>query len=1337
MWLNNGLKNEFVMSSISQDFIKKLQKERTDYNHASQVRMQAKSLLQLSVGIYTEPERFVYELLQNAVDAFADTEGETLNIRIKVENDRFVFMHNGKPFDSKDVEGICDVGNGTKSKDCKKIGYKGIGFKSVFMPSVNHVAIISGHFCFEFDKQKALDLMPKFPSGEGTLDPDDVPWQVIPIYAPQLQNLSNSEFNVVTIVYTEEANVIATRIESLFSDLRFLLFLSGNNVKINFERDGQHVFTVGKEQHVGSNSTIQEVTLYKDGNPQSSWMLFSKDVPVPAEIKTTIERDFNTPDKLKGAEKVEISFAVQINGEKVIPLKNTSVFTFLPTSYRALHQPFLINSNFITDAGRQQLHQESEWNKLIFGKIPELYLNFVSKFSSKYTNYTEVLPTIYPDNDTLVSVYRRALQDALDNVAFIPNRNGNRLLKLGEVIVDRTGLSLSVFPIKRLLLYLNSINTKQFSIDSFVDNDMIANYVHDKVTIVNSKDLINILCEPNIIDNLSASDDIELIKYLHNYCNNLNDPFEKSSFEEELKHCPFLKDENDNWDCPLNIYLPSDFKESNNQAESVKFINKTVLDSIKENVNTYSWLKDNMGIKELDNTEFVKYIFDHPEFVTIDNAIDVGAFLFNVWLNFPKLIEDNPNNGTFKLLTKSGTLKTASELFLSEDYDPKIKLDKLVDDDMLPSLDYRKFGDFFKVKMFLLVIGANEDIALKELSLDVSNISDRFDSAFFTKVVETSKKWGNTAYVGFKINGQYPFWPRNINFYSYPLLEYSKSHSLSKVLFNRILSRPIHTMNDEDVHDVIVNGSCGFWSFSKNLDFLAQADAECPINYLEWVIANCPVLPTSLGDCRIANEIFAYSESAYFIAGKYLPVLDANEIIIHDSWRQKLPLKQALSTQDLLTVLEKISEDKESDNEDLFERVSAIYRELIDRGLQCSSVLKTWANGHKLLSKSGEFFPPSDLTFITVDGFKSKQKVYCEKIGRDVRDKLMQLLKTFGVQVITPNDITTDFTNPVEDDELRTCLLNKLQYFATLQDNDNSNFEDKKGTLKAKILSTRFYKCDNILLAYGDANDSISKSTFYSGSDFYYTGKVSPAHLEPLLSPLCTHLNLGSSNGSKMMVILITDDHQSLVDYLADCGCDVSNLVPFESSTDTQELNLSFEDGTVINRGNVDPDNQREINKAARIHVKPYLAAHGYDVSMWNPETSSSDLIGVIKDPQGSPINVVIRSAKRHYIHLSASSFETLMSNPNNLLIVESYMGNIQSVTFEELFGNDSNVNLIFDARYTSIEYFKALGTIFKYVKNTDFVVKNPNYSTNDEIRGFGLDVKNEGTIIPVNTEEI
>ena len=260
-----------------------------------------------------------------------------------------------------------------------------------------------------------------------------------------------------------------------------------------------------------------------------------------------------------------------------------------------------------------------------------------------------------------------------------------------------------------------------------------------------------------------------------------------------------------------------------------------------------------------------------------------------------------------------------------------------------------------------------------------------------------------------------------------------------------------------------------------------------------------------------------------------------------------------------------------------------------------------------------------------------------------------------------------------------------------------------------------------------------------------------PSELKPLFVMLDAvdkgiYETLGLYDGEEIVgySCLVKLGNDYLVDYLADCGYNVSKLI--EPSVEltvkkggisgSQEITLPTEDVDVRELGNVETEKQKEINKEARIKTKPYLAAHGYDVSQWIPETSLSDLVGVIKDPDGNPINVVIRSAKQRYIYLSASSFEILMSNPNNLLIVENNQG-IRPVTFEELFGNDSNVNLVFDARHTPREYFQALAVIFKYVKNTKFVVRDPHYSAYEEIKGFGLEKKNDGTIQIATNEDI
>lgn len=45
------------------------------------------------------------------------------------------------------------------------------------------------------------------------------------------------------------------------------------------------------------------------------------------------------------------------------------LFTYLPTSIN-YNFPFLINANFLTDAGRQNIHLDLEWNQWLFNQIP-------------------------------------------------------------------------------------------------------------------------------------------------------------------------------------------------------------------------------------------------------------------------------------------------------------------------------------------------------------------------------------------------------------------------------------------------------------------------------------------------------------------------------------------------------------------------------------------------------------------------------------------------------------------------------------------------------------------------------------------------------------------------------------------------------------------------------------------------------------------------------------------------------------------------------------------------------------------------------------------------------
>ena len=89
--------------------IDRIYKRTTEYSHPAQATTIANSLELLSSGIYTEEERFIFELLQNAVDSY-DEKSDGLDVRIEVGNGRLVFMHTGKSFSERDLEGLCDIG---------------------------------------------------------------------------------------------------------------------------------------------------------------------------------------------------------------------------------------------------------------------------------------------------------------------------------------------------------------------------------------------------------------------------------------------------------------------------------------------------------------------------------------------------------------------------------------------------------------------------------------------------------------------------------------------------------------------------------------------------------------------------------------------------------------------------------------------------------------------------------------------------------------------------------------------------------------------------------------------------------------------------------------------------------------------------------------------------------------------------------------------------------------------------------------------------------------------------------------------------------------------------
>jgi hypothetical protein len=185
-----------------------------------------------------------------------------------------------------------------------------------------------------------------------------------------------------------------------------------------------------------------------------------------------------------------------------------------------------------------------------------------------------------------------------------------------------------------------------------------------------------------------------------------------------------------------------------------------------------------------------------------------------------------------------------------------------------------------------------------------------------------------------------------------------------------------------------------------------------------------------------------------------------------------------------------------------------------------------------------------------------------------------------------------------------------------------------------------------------------------------------------------------------------------------------------------QQTSEEYTINKVLYKGNLSKEEQIDAHKEAVLKSKKALEKAGYDCSKWNLDEendspgfwqSYSQVCGCIKNPQKEDIDIVVKSAKGGNIHLSATDLDLLVADKHNILMVWDGT-TAHSITNEELFDQNSDINLIFDAKNTPYEYYSALSGFFKYIKGTIFVVKDPKHNVYDTIiKSFDLDKKREG----------
>lgn len=1144
---------------MAPDFITTLQKKRCNYNHPDQATSQANSLILLSSGIYTEEERFVFELLQNAVDAHTDS-SSTLNVRMVIEDEYFVFMHNGDAFTERDIEGLCDVGNGNKMQDVEKIGYKGIGFKSVFMRSSN-VVVESGGYCFKFDKSHWDRHWDKNWNQEefGTKDEFKrylMPWQIIPIEAQPPIQIESEGFNAVTYIKINETATLEKKITKLLSNSQFLLFLKSKNIRMDFIVNDRTICWISKSQN------DDKVVLYANGVEESRWLLYvNNKVKVPSELKEAISSDINTPDKLKDVNTFDLSFAIALdkNGNlKKLTKEESVVYTYLPTSYRFGTEgfPFLVNANFITDAGRQQLHKDSEWNKLIFSKIPFEFLSWMKQLSTTYRNYYEILPEkSYGRTNALEVIYADEMQKAIDTIAFIPQQtDGSKKMLASEAVIDKIGFSEAVNH-EKLIDHINRTYHLNLSVNSFTHSVRNTRILSDYGVFLLNKDKVKVLLEDEqVFDEKTVDYNVKLINFLYDFC--LKHPKDADELKPILSETKFLLDENMKLQSPNELFFYTDYKNENSLARNVSLLNKDVNKAIIES-EIIEWISK-LGVKHLSNISFIEYLYNNENYITKENAIEIGKFVFHIYQTedlFGKISQFKL--GYVKFLTTKGSVKSASHLFLSSKYKPELDVESFLDEDIFISEKYCENASSAEWKVFLLKMGVKEDISnqAETVRLYEDNYGSRYDKPFFETIRNYAERYKWISYDGWDLHSGFGFSAQEIHYGSITFFSYCDNYKFSNLVFSKLLSK----YNPDEI-DTKVKSIDGTTGFSRTVGQSMLTDLGCNINHFKWVIENCPIVPTVKQKCLKASDVYSNSiPQIKEIAGRYLPVIDVDKEV-SESWQTYLGLKNHLTLEDYLSLLTEIALDEENAVNNKY-KITCIYQKLVEFGCLDSEKqrvqVKNWSNQNKILSENNIFVSPAELSYITLDGFKSKNHVYFGNPSN--KEKIIELLALMGVKIITSESIKTEFESETESHKLKKILIEKVSALALLasgEDADEVLYKNNKSKLLDLIGQTCFYHCEKIRLTYGDSSNVMEKHTFANKNEFYYIGDLRPANIEPLLTPLCKYL--GIRGKEKELFIMFFETMDGIKQNLKDKGYEVE-LIEDYPIVESGNLNITLD----------------------------------------------------------------------------------------------------------------------------------------------------------------------------------
>lgn len=584
---------------------------------------------------------FIYELLQNANDyPRKDENGNAIPVEVEfhMTDKCLICRHSGSAFSPRDVASICSIGNGSKTKNKNAIGYKGIGFKTVFHAH-DWVYVKSGDYSFRFDKSH---------------EKEGRPFQIMPIWTPDLDlSAINSaastivhdgerDFSVQTVMmprkldylYGMDKNQESEKshefvLRDMFKDIRDIVFIPNiKSVKVYFPNEEPIVCSKGESQ----DWVISMPYVHKlDPDTEKQEIIDECDQHPERRI----------PPKYKSFEDTYVSFAAKKDGNVILPVKDATVNCYLPTKAE-FGFPFLMNTDMVPSGDRNQLKLDVKFNQL-FARIagnefvswikqlltdgyePESVFNLIPDFNS-------VKDGVGKQYKVFIECFEEGFKNALTTIPIIPVEGADELQLPIKVLRDVTEFSAKKIICPEKFLEYSGHKDLYLPLASICSNSRLIKILNESgSTKFNDPNLVALFENTSFRNDLLNLDiNAKVVEFILNYpyrdnykdislfIDHVNGRLSKSSslflnIDDDLKYLSSYENQLEFLSVKTREILKSDSSEQNDYIEKLMNFKWADYDAyasvIKPLFETSSHKSDNLALLENSQTNYDMFKF--------------------------------------------------------------------------------------------------------------------------------------------------------------------------------------------------------------------------------------------------------------------------------------------------------------------------------------------------------------------------------------------------------------------------------------------------------------------------------------------------------------------------------------------------------------------------------------------------------------------------------------------------------------------------------------------------------------------------------------------------------